>query len=415
MFRNKIFQLGLFAVFVSCAFAQEQLSQYLEIAAKKNPGLKAQYNYYLAALEEVPQVGSLPDPQLSFGYFIQPVETRVGPQQARFSLTQMFPWFGYLDARESVAIHKAKSQFELFEEAKSKLFYEVKSAYFNLYYLQKEIDITAENLLLLHTLSHLIRIKVQSGTASTLDYLRIEMEIGDLENRIRLMEDNLHIARTKFYHLLNINDDSPVMLPDTLWNKDLRMTKSEISDQINTTNHQLRNLDFKIQSYQEQQRVAARSGLPNISLGIDYIAIGESNNPLLDPEKDGKDAILFPRIGLSIPLYRDKYNARISQADLRQKAGEEEKKEQINDLGLFFEKSHYKYQKADREISLYINQSLFARKAVGILQSRYESGSSDFEELLNMHNKILGYSLKLEQARTEKQTAIANIYYLIGR
>ena len=92
------------------ATAQNNLNKYLETAAQNNPGLKAKFNEYLASLEVIPQVGVLPDPQLAFGYFIQPVETKVGPQRAKISVTQMFPWFGTLDAKEDVAIQKSKAK-----------------------------------------------------------------------------------------------------------------------------------------------------------------------------------------------------------------------------------------------------------------------------------------------------------------
>ena len=99
---NKIYSiiliLGIFLGGQS-VHAQEILEEYLTMAAENSPMLKAKFNDYLAALETVPQVGALPDPQLAFGYFIQPVQTRVGPQEFRISATQMFPWFGTLNAR----------------------------------------------------------------------------------------------------------------------------------------------------------------------------------------------------------------------------------------------------------------------------------------------------------------------------
>ena len=45
----------------------------------------------MAALEVAPQVRALPDPTVAFGYFISPVETRVGPQQFKISLLKCFP------------------------------------------------------------------------------------------------------------------------------------------------------------------------------------------------------------------------------------------------------------------------------------------------------------------------------------
>jgi hypothetical protein len=61
------------------------LSDYLEYAALSNPGLEAAFNDWKRAVEKVPQVRSLPDPRFTYAYYIQEVETRVGPQrQAAF-------------------------------------------------------------------------------------------------------------------------------------------------------------------------------------------------------------------------------------------------------------------------------------------------------------------------------------------
>ena len=64
------------------AFTQDSLSYYLEQAALNNPGVKASYLEYSAALEKVPQAASLPDPELQFGYFIKPMELLGGNQVA---------------------------------------------------------------------------------------------------------------------------------------------------------------------------------------------------------------------------------------------------------------------------------------------------------------------------------------------
>ena len=73
----------------SSSLRAQNLEDYQQIAAEQNPGLQAKYKAFEATMERIPQASSLQDPTLSFGYFISPVETRVGPQRARFSLTQM--------------------------------------------------------------------------------------------------------------------------------------------------------------------------------------------------------------------------------------------------------------------------------------------------------------------------------------
>jgi hypothetical protein len=92
----------------------QTLDDYFKIAAESNPGLQAKYSAFEAAMQRVEQVNTLPDPNFSFGYFISPVETRVGPQRARFSLTQMFPWFGTLKKQGNAAALMAEAKYQSF-------------------------------------------------------------------------------------------------------------------------------------------------------------------------------------------------------------------------------------------------------------------------------------------------------------
>nr|NQU89159.1 TolC family protein [Bacteroidota bacterium] len=78
MKRYRIVLTMLFLLISSMISAQQELDNYLTKATENNPGLKAKFNEYMAALEVAPQVKTLPDPQIAFAYFIQPVETRVG-------------------------------------------------------------------------------------------------------------------------------------------------------------------------------------------------------------------------------------------------------------------------------------------------------------------------------------------------
>ena len=59
----------------------QSLDDYLEVALQNNPDLKAAYFSFEAQLEKVEQVKFLTNPTLGFGYFISPIETRLGSQQ----------------------------------------------------------------------------------------------------------------------------------------------------------------------------------------------------------------------------------------------------------------------------------------------------------------------------------------------
>ncbi len=412
--KTKLIIISILLAITGTLSAQEILDRYLQTAANNNPALKAKFNEYMASLEVVPQVGALPDPQLAFGYFIMPVETKNGPQQAKISLNQMFPWFGTLNVKEDVVLNMAKAKFEDFEEIKSNLFFEVKSSYFDLYFIKQSIYITIKNIRILETFKNLALIKIEAGTSSGVDELRVEMELADLENSLALLKDNWFVNIIKFNNLLNIDDNSLVEIPDTLWTDDLAYSRQAVLDSLKLNNHQVLNLKYMINSFQSKEKLAKKNGLPNISIGIDYIAIGVSGNAMTDASQNGKDAILFPKIGITIPLYRKKYTAMVKEAVFMQQATEDKKTDKINTLESVFEKGYSAYLDADRRIVLFQKQLQLAVKAISILESEYATNGRNFEEILRMEKRVLKYSLELEKARADKQASIAFINYLMG-
>ena len=392
------------------SYAQEDLQVYLKTAAQNNPGLQVKFNEYMAALEVVTQVGSLPDPSLAFGYFILPVETREGPQIAKVSANQMFPWFGSLQAKEDVAVQMAKAKYEAFEEAKSILFNEVKATYYNLYFTRKAIFVMSENQSILNVFKQLALTKIETGKASLNDELRVEMELADLENQLALVQDKYEVLSISFNNLLNVDNESIIAIPDVIWEQDLALDKKALLDSIYANNHQLLSLEYQYHSLVSRQQVAKKVGLPNISIGIDYTFIGKGENNL-----SGKDALLFPKIGITIPLYRNKYKAMVNEVLYLQAAKTEEKFEKELVLETIFENAFKDYKDAHRRISHYSSQSQLAKQSLKLIEVEYSTNAKGFEEMLRMERRLLKYDLELEKARVDKLASIAFIQYLMGQ
>ena len=92
---------------------------------------------------------------LSFGYFVSPVETRVGPQRAKFSLVQMFPWFGTNGTKVNATEFNAQAKYHEFLDRKNELYYQVKKAYYPILELKEHIRWQEENLEILNTYKRL--------------------------------------------------------------------------------------------------------------------------------------------------------------------------------------------------------------------------------------------------------------------
>ena len=396
----------------------EPLHQYLATAAQNNPHLKSLFNQYLAALEEVPQAGALPDPQLSFAVFIQPIETRVGAQRASFSASQMFPWFGTLTAQERVAAERAKAKLQQFEEAKLALFRQVKATYHDLYYLQKATEIAQKNLEMLASFKELARVNFEGGRAGFAEVLRVEIEEEVLRNKLQYWEEGRLPLITQFEQLLNEELAEPITLPDSLKQKELVISKDSIFQAILANNPRLEQIRYEARAYENQATVAKKMGLPSFTLGGSYTSIAKRTDtgmPGTDVLNNGQDAILFPQVGVRLPLYRKKYRAMEKQALLQQEATRFAEESTQDQLRTELEQLYRNYWDAQRRVALNRRLADLTERTLGLLQTEFTTGEADFEELIRLQQQLLNYQLQEEQARVEQNNYVYSVEYLMGK
>ncbi|MGK7392250.1 MAG: TolC family protein [Candidatus Cyclobacteriaceae bacterium M2_1C_046] len=389
------------------------LNEYLIIAAENNPQLKALFNEYLAALEKVTQEGTLTDPQLSFGYFIQPVETRVGPQRATASISQMFPWFGTLEAQEQAAAQRAKAKLEAFNDAKLELYKEVKTTYNELYFINIAEKITEENLRLLRSFKGIAEASFESGRAGFSSVLQVEMEQEELQSRLGYLEDSKEPLVSELEQLLNIELKGPVNYPDTLWEEQLILDKEVLYDSILIKNPRLEQLEHEAKAYEEQLEVARKMGMPAFTLGMSYTNISSRSD--MEIPDNGKDAFIFPQLGVRLPIYRKKYKAMQNEAVLQEEAIEFKKENLENQLLTRLDILYRDYLDARRKIKLYQKLTRLAQQSLDLLQTEISTGQNDLFEMIRMERQLLNYRLELEKARIQKNTSVYEINYLMGK
>jgi outer membrane protein TolC len=408
---KKLFIASLFFLYQSMA-AQTAVDPYLKLAATHNPELNAKFNDFMASLEMIPQARGLSDPRISFGYFIQPLETRVGAQRASIGITQTFPWFGTLRAKEEVACQIVEAKLTAFEDAKLKLYQEVRVAYNELYFLSKAIRLTEENLQLLLSLKELARVNFESGKTGFVSVLRVEMEEKEMAAELALLRDNQKSSQAVFENLINAPVEHEMVFPDSLDMVTLDFQGLALWDSLMANNLQLRELKFQEDASHEQIEVARMMSRPSFSVGLNYTMVEERSD--MEVPQNGKDAFLFPQVGMSIPLFRKKYQAMQNQAQLEKQQIQYQVEEKSNQLRTQLEFLIRDHLDGQRRIALYRNLLHLAERSLSLLQTEFTTGKVDFEEVLRMERKLLTYQLELEKARVDINNAVYKINYLTG-
>ena len=442
----------------------DSLLKYLEIAAKNNPTVLQRFNEYQAALQKVPQVGSLPDPELSAGVFLSPMELVSGNQVADLRLMQMFPWFGVLRYGKDEMSLMAKAKFELFRDAKLQVFYDVQRTWYELYKVQKDISISERNIEILKLIERLALVRFKSaslentgtssqssatssvsnsgtsagasgmqamgggqsntgssgsskassmqsgsmgsssGSSGLADIYRIQIESSDLENNINLLKNQQNSIIAKFNTYLNRAVTTPVYTYENIKMDSLEFSLTVVSDSMLANNPMLGMLNFEKQSLEARKKMVTRMGYPMVGLGLNYSVIGKSE--MSTSAMNGKDMIM-PMAVFTLPIYRKKNTAMQKEADFMREATSANYQATANSLQSEYYQAVLLYQDAQRRIKLYENQFQLASKSLDLMLKSFSTSSSGLTDVLRIRQQTIDYELRQVEAVADFNTAIA--------
>ena len=464
-FKYIVLSLLMFPV-VSIYSQSDSLMHYLELATKNNPTVLQRYNEYQASLQKVPQVGSLPDPQLEMGVFLSPMELMAGYQVADIKLMQMFPWFGVIkNAKDEMSL-MAKGKYELFRDAKLQVYYDVQRTWFDLYKVRQNIRISENNVELLKTIERLTLVKFRSGSsgsssavsgskmsggnapavssgssgmntmggstggsaptvsssgsssmgsssgASSLsEVYQIQIETASLEDNIASLKNEELAAVVRFNSLLNRQQKTSVASVELLPIEPLDIAYLSATDSMFTRNPMLGMLSYEQQSLMARTKMQKQMGLPMVGVGLNYTVINKSE--MSTSAMNGQDMIM-PMLTVSLPIYRKKYKAMQAETNYLKTASEQNYQATINMLQTQYYEALQQYNDAQRRMKLYDTQSQLAKKSLDISIKTFSSSASGLSDILRIRQQLLDYELKQVEAVVEYNKAVSLIRRLVS-
>ena len=389
-----------------------ELEDYLAFAALHNAGLQVAFEQWKIAVEQVPRAKSLPDPKFTYGYFIEEVETRVGPQRNKLEIMQTFPWFGEIEARTDAAAAAAKAARKRYEAAKLKLFAEVKDAFYEYTYLARAIEIAKENLELIQHFEEVARTKYIASATGHPDVIRAQIELARLEEKLKTLEELRKPIVAGLNAVLNRQSLEMLPWPRTAEFQAVEITREKMIQLLRARNPELEALDFELQAAKDRVDLAKKKFWPNMGVGVGWTDTGSAMNPGMSDS--GKDPIIL-MFTMNLPIWREGYKAAELQAKANVRKASHQKKQAENTIIARAERSLYDFEDSDRKRKLY--GDVLIPKSEELLEASetaYKAGTIDFLSLINAQQKLLEFQLYYERATTDNQQELARLEMLVG-
>ena len=387
-------------------------ADYIRYALHHSPEVEASFQRWRAATERLPQVSALPDPRLAFGYYVEEVQTRTGPQEARVGVEQTLPWLGTLQDREDAAAKAAMAAWREFEAVRLTVAERVVSTLHDLAYLDGTIAITRENLELLRSFEEVLRARYRVGSGSHPELVRVQVELGQVEDRVTQLEAMRPPYVAELNAALNRPMDAHVPRAIHIEGRVAGVDAAELSEIARRRNPELLALDEKIEQQRYLGDVARKEGLPDLTVGLDYVFTGSAINPMTPGSGDDP---IFLRFGINVPLWREKYDAGVREAMARRLAVAHERADRANRIAAGIQRAWFEHTDANRRVGLYENTLIpKAEESLRASLAGFRAGETSFLDLLDTERTLLEFAIAAESARADRGKALARLNTLVG-
>jgi outer membrane protein, heavy metal efflux system len=294
------------------------LSSYLAYAFANSPDLRASFEEWRAATHQPRQARRLPDPELTFGVFVVPMETPMGPIRAQLSVMQMFPWPTKISAGSKAAAHRAEAAQRRFEADALNIAAEVARPYWRLWEVERTREIERDEIHLLGDLSEQVRVRLELGTADLSELARIDLGLSRAHDRLAELDTREQALSAELLRAVG----APMGTPTPI-----RTEPPQVSEPVESVESLARSavdhprvtaMAAMSAASSETARAARADRFPRFGLGVEWMIMGRSH-VMPPPQHDGRDAVMLMGT-MTVPLWQPAYGAAVDEAKANEAA-----------------------------------------------------------------------------------------------
>ncbi len=408
---NSVFVTLAFMLTANAVQATEPLllDKAIGNALATNPSLAA-IEARAKALGDPTQLDTLPDPVLSINIANLPLENlsfdQEGMTQLQIGISQSLPYPGKLALRAEIAQQVATAATADVEEKRLQLVRDVKSVWWNLYYLDRALEVIARNQILLGQFVNVAETRYIVGRGLQQDILLAQLELS------KLSDSTLSALNWRENEVIRLNVlmdqpiTNPIVLPAVVDESLSRLNQPEVLLKLaDVTRATLVGQTELVGAAHSRVELAKKEVLPNFNVGAMYGLRG-GNRADFGSIKFSANLPLYT--GSKLASAVDQRNAEWMQQkyhlqDQRQRVASDVFRA-VTDYGRAVERT----QLFQQEI---IPQ---ARQTVDAMLAGYQVGKVDFLNLVRSQTTLYNYETQYWKALSMANQALARLTAAVG-
>ena len=394
----------------------ERLKALIEQALQANPRVLQAFADYRAAHYRVPQEAALPDPTLAFTQFARTIETRVGPQQRMLSFSQGIPGLGKRAAKSQLAATGAATRDELYSAARADVVLGVKHAYYDLGYLDRALAASREDESLLEHFEEIARRRYSQGFGLLSDAMMLQAQITrSVHRRYQLLGQRVDLEAA-LNSLRDVPPDTAIVEVQLPRAPELELRGESLAEIGQWARPEVKAAFRRIEETEKLLHLARIRHRPDFSVGLNWGNVRARGNDLagMPIPGNGKDSYSVS-IGLSLPLFRSKYDAGIREAAELLSAARFAYRDSVSEMEAQIRSISVRIETIERQVSLFESTLIpQAEQALQSMEAAYSNGTTEVTGLLDIQRTLLDVQLGLARLHADYLKSVADLERAIG-
>ena len=395
----------------------EELARLVDTAIANNPELKSSQARWQMFASKAKQASSLEDPMLMLRLqnmlIRDPFSFNKDTQSAKvIGISQQIPFWGKRAIRKEVAQHEAESYRWTIEERKLELARMVKETWYQLWALDKSMEIIDKNLRIMADFVTIAESKYSVGQGVQQDIYKAGLEKSKMLDMQITLKQQRKSLEANLNFLLSRPGNTPVGKIADFNLPNLSLSAEQLNRKALEKRPQIKSLASLTSKGQASRRLAQKEFYPDFNISLEYMQKEAVSTPMTtDPGYD----MFSVGVTFNLPFQQERRRAMITESTSETSMAMEE----LNGL-----KNNISYTISDTMAQLERRKSLVELYKGGIIPQAEQSLESavisyrvnkvDFLTLLDGRISLFNYERELYMSQAEYMMGLAKLEAVVG-
>lgn len=396
----------------------KDLTNFIATAITNNSDLKSSQSRWEVFADKAKQASALEDPMLMFKLqnLVARKPTSLGgddPQTAKvIGISQQIPFWGKRGIKQEMAEHEAESYRWAIEERKLELTRMISEVWYQLWAVDKSLEITDKNLNILADFVTIAESKYSVGQGVQQDIFKAGLEKSKMIDMQISRRQQRRSLEANFNYLLYRPGNTPVGIIADFPLPQFSLSAEQLNEIAMENRPQLKSLISLTNKGRAFHRLAEKEFYPDVNLSFEYMFREAVNNEMIT---DPGDDMFTAAITINLPFQQEKRQAMLAEARAETNMAAEELNALKNTISFTINDALAQLDRRQQLIELYKKGIIpQAEQSLESAMIGYRTNKVDFLALLDSRMNLFNYERELYESQAEYMIKLAQLDAAVG-